>query len=308
MSKEDWTQWAAELETVNKNRPGLPRISIHHAATLKRTIPEGQKRASIILDLESRDMQEQACRSGVVYKGELFTARLYDYNCKVKRCFRCQKFGHSQGTCSAVEVCGFCGGRGHRAAGCTNKDQHQSPSCVGCGGKHPAWDINCRKVQTEREKAKAVRLSLLAKTQKLHELAPPQPRFDTPARQPDYIITEGRKRRANAALADNGSQILVAKPRGRPSGLDTAGRDPKQRNMFQFADTSQVRFGGSPGPNPSQRNSDTGAASSSSSQTLNDNQEPLSQRTWSTQEVDDIMDHDANAQLHREASIPPSHQ
>uniref|UniRef100_T1JDD0 CCHC-type domain-containing protein n=1 Tax=Strigamia maritima TaxID=126957 RepID=T1JDD0_STRMM len=55
------------------------------------------------------------------------------------RCFKCQKFGHTQQSCRFSPACDNCGGADHIANICTAS----SPSCVNCRGAHPASSRQC---------------------------------------------------------------------------------------------------------------------------------------------------------------------
>lgn len=56
---------------------------------------------------------------------------------KIKRCFKCQRFGHVNTNCSHTLRCQWCG-RGHHGDDCTNEY-----SCANCGGNHHAADKKC---------------------------------------------------------------------------------------------------------------------------------------------------------------------
>jgi len=54
------------------------------------------------------------------------------------RCFKCQRFGHGQNSCSRDSVCARCATRGHTADHCSNE-----PKCANCAGDHPAFSRDC---------------------------------------------------------------------------------------------------------------------------------------------------------------------
>ena len=80
-------------------------------------------------------------------------------NCPVRpyvpnpmRCFKCQRYGHSQASCrSSSMVCARCSESGHES-----KDCKKEFKCPGCGGPHAAYSRDCetwkkeKKVQTYR--------------------------------------------------------------------------------------------------------------------------------------------------------------
>ncbi|XP_067144071.1 uncharacterized protein [Centruroides vittatus] len=62
------------------------------------------------------------------------------------RCFKCQRFGHSQTSCRGKSICAQCGTEGHQSAECTN-----TPCCVNCKDAHPAYSWKCPAWQREKE-------------------------------------------------------------------------------------------------------------------------------------------------------------
>ncbi|XP_067123226.1 uncharacterized protein [Centruroides vittatus] len=50
------------------------------------------------------------------------------------RCFKCQRFGHSQTSCRGKSVCAQCWTEGHESTECNS-----TPCCVNCKDTHPAY-------------------------------------------------------------------------------------------------------------------------------------------------------------------------
>src|SRR5277367_4353784 len=66
-------------------------------------------------------------------------------NCPVRpyipnplRCFKCQKYGHSQPSCKGSLVCARCSGKGH-----DSKDCKEPFKCPNCDGPHPSYSREC---------------------------------------------------------------------------------------------------------------------------------------------------------------------
>lgn len=62
------------------------------------------------------------------------------------RCFKCQKFGHSQSTCKHEETCAKCGLKAHGETECIRQQQ-----CVNCKGQHPSFSRDCPAFKQEKE-------------------------------------------------------------------------------------------------------------------------------------------------------------
>ena len=63
-----------------------------------------------------------------------------------RRCFNCQKYGHSKLRCQGTAVCAKCGQEGHEYETCTN-----DPHCLHCNGNHPASSQECPVWKREKQ-------------------------------------------------------------------------------------------------------------------------------------------------------------
>ncbi|GBN83147.1 hypothetical protein AVEN_102044-1 [Araneus ventricosus] len=62
------------------------------------------------------------------------------------RCFKCQRFGHSQTSCRGTLTCARCAEVGHESTGCTAKEK-----CVNCKGDYTSFSRNCLAWKLEKE-------------------------------------------------------------------------------------------------------------------------------------------------------------
>ncbi|XP_067121797.1 uncharacterized protein [Centruroides vittatus] len=62
------------------------------------------------------------------------------------RCFKCQRFGHSQTSCRGKSLCAQCGTEGHDSTECKS-----TPHCVNCKDAHPSYSRKCPAWQREKE-------------------------------------------------------------------------------------------------------------------------------------------------------------
>ncbi|GFV09916.1 RNA-directed DNA polymerase from mobile element jockey [Trichonephila clavipes] len=74
-------------------------------------------------------------------------------NCKIRpyipnplRCFKCQRFGHSQNSCHGQLTCSRCAAVGHSSTDCTLE-----PKCINCSQIHTTDSKFCPKWKTEKE-------------------------------------------------------------------------------------------------------------------------------------------------------------
>ncbi|GBM76577.1 hypothetical protein AVEN_254404-2 [Araneus ventricosus] len=62
------------------------------------------------------------------------------------RCFKCQRFGHSQTNCRGALTCARCAEQGHISQQCTEKEK-----CVNCSGDHTSFSRSCPRWKQEKE-------------------------------------------------------------------------------------------------------------------------------------------------------------
>ncbi|XP_064461913.1 uncharacterized protein LOC135372152 [Ornithodoros turicata] len=63
-----------------------------------------------------------------------------------RRCFKCQRFGHSSQMCRGQQVCPKCAGNDHPPESCS-KEFH----CVNCQGGHPTYSRSCPRWKDEKD-------------------------------------------------------------------------------------------------------------------------------------------------------------
>jgi hypothetical protein len=120
----------------------------------------GRKRGTIIISLLTQALQTEVTRKGLVIGAEWFEARLYSHSLEMKRCFKCQGWGHTQGGCGKQERCGECAGN-HTSRDCPK----ERILCVNCGKNHRAWQIRiCSTFQAYLEETKKRRVEMVMRT------------------------------------------------------------------------------------------------------------------------------------------------
>ena len=99
-----------------------------------------------------------------IYFG-LLSCSVYD-QLYIKRCHKCQGFGHYAKDCSHSTCCGTCASNDHETLNCIHKDSpnvtsfHSCTNCIKAGKtgddtKHPAYSNECSAYRTKQEKLKA---------------------------------------------------------------------------------------------------------------------------------------------------------
>ncbi|XP_055924596.1 uncharacterized protein LOC129956690 [Argiope bruennichi] len=62
------------------------------------------------------------------------------------RCFKCQRFGHSQDSCRGTLICARCAEAGHDSSACTKPEK-----CVNCKDSHTSFSRSCSAWKFEKE-------------------------------------------------------------------------------------------------------------------------------------------------------------
>lgn len=130
---------------------------------------------SVIVRLTSREMVDVAVSLGRLrVAGSAVTVVRSFPHLRVKRCWRCHKFGHIKEKCTVKEAkCGGCGENEHGAL-CSAK-----PKCLNCGGDHRADIFSCptRKRIAETLRLRAVELTNFLNSTTSVPIPSPAPRL-----------------------------------------------------------------------------------------------------------------------------------
>ena len=133
-----------ELEQANRRNLATPKIQKVIWIKGKRSLEPREKdtppprSASLLLYFTREEAQKAAILHGVVLNRQLYTSRIYDQALQTPRCFKCNRWGHTQAACRSKEKCSFCSGE-HFSKDCVK--QNNTPRCPNCQrSDHCAWD------------------------------------------------------------------------------------------------------------------------------------------------------------------------
>jgi hypothetical protein len=201
MDMEKFEEIRAEL--LHDNRPFIPNADIKYIGWLSRAALT-KAASTIIIEFTNPEDANKIIDEGLIWQGEAFQCERYDRQCRLKQCYKCQKYGHIGTQCKANTACGYCAEK-HNSKDCPTKiDKSAARKCAVCKGAHEAWNNRCPVRKTELNKVKAA--------------------YD--ARQPYHFIPSTREKSiservtlgvtpAESAAMINGSQ------RGRPNTNST---------------------------------------------------------------------------------------
>ncbi|KAI9763576.1 MAG: hypothetical protein M1839_006376, partial [Geoglossum umbratile] len=75
------------------NNPNLKRARITYSGWLKRDL-KGKRAFTMVVEFDNPQHADEAILNSLVLGAQLFTCEFYNRSCKLKQCFRCQKYGH----------------------------------------------------------------------------------------------------------------------------------------------------------------------------------------------------------------------
>jgi hypothetical protein len=109
--------------------------------------------SSLVVEFTTREHANRAIREGLVIGACQHDTELYDRGCKLKQCYKCQRYGHIGTQRTADEICGYCA-EPHNTRQCRKKeeDPNSTPKCALCKGPHTAWSNICQTRQTQLAK------------------------------------------------------------------------------------------------------------------------------------------------------------
>lgn len=104
----------------------------------KKDRPLGQS-ASLGIWFNTPEAAKSVIEEGLVV-GQRYIGSVEPYQVELKRCYRCQRFGHLAWSCKERAKCGHCSGQ-HEQRHCPPGSR---PRCSDCNGEHPTGDRRCR--------------------------------------------------------------------------------------------------------------------------------------------------------------------
>lgn len=125
----------------------------------QRALKLNKQYSSLLLDVESAQGANALIREGLVFNGEIKEIELFEPECLITRCYKCQRYGHNAKYCQAAERCSLCAAPGHARNLCPVASQDAQRACVNCTGRHASGSSQCPQQQAQAQKAQKAMLS-----------------------------------------------------------------------------------------------------------------------------------------------------
>jgi hypothetical protein len=98
------------------------------------TISSNEVVSFIIVEFTRPEDANKIIDEGLIWQGEVFQYERYDRQCRLKQCYKCQRYFHIGTQCTAQTVCGYC------AELYSSKDCHTKQTRSPLGSVLPAKD------------------------------------------------------------------------------------------------------------------------------------------------------------------------
>ena len=126
------------IQEILKNNKHIQGNLITQVAWIHgvRSQTAGKKRSSLIVYLATEEARDRVVKDGLTIKGLWHHVKLWAQTLHSPRCFKCNRWGHTQTAWASQTRCGHCAGP-HNTKDCT---QPKKSSCVNCGRRHKAFE------------------------------------------------------------------------------------------------------------------------------------------------------------------------
>jgi hypothetical protein len=94
----------------------------------------------LIIKLINSEMTNRLIKNNLLNYYSHRVCEYFEMKCRIKQCFRCQKYDHVNKVCRNDEKCDFCTCE-HFSFECRTFNEHKK--CVNCVKKHSAWSFQC---------------------------------------------------------------------------------------------------------------------------------------------------------------------
>ncbi|KAI9044910.1 putative RNA-directed DNA polymerase from transposon X-element [Aspergillus affinis] len=136
-----------ENREVWSRKPDIKRVAwLSHLSNHK-----NRKSSALTVEFSDPSHANEAIMKGTIWASDSRITVLYDRNARIRRCFKCQQYGHIEIVCSNKTTCGLCT-EGHETRSCVQRSATGGQGRK-CGEAHAAWSRACTSRPTERNRS-----------------------------------------------------------------------------------------------------------------------------------------------------------
>lgn len=135
-------QEAARKGLLAQNERFNGLVEVIHIGRSARVGQQG-KAGALLIDVSTPQQANLLIDEGVILQSVYHDVEVFDPECLVTRCYKCQGIGHTSRICRKELRCGFCAGRGHGDQNCEVRKGNGHATCPNCEERHPSWASSC---------------------------------------------------------------------------------------------------------------------------------------------------------------------
>jgi hypothetical protein len=131
----------ATIEKIVKQNSTLHKnLNILRVTWTKKVINQRKKYFSLIIEIISSEMTNRLIKKELLNEHTHLVCEYFEKECRIKQCFKCQRYDHVSKTCRNSKKCEQCAQK-HSTKDCRIAIDHRS--CVNCEDKHSTWSFQC---------------------------------------------------------------------------------------------------------------------------------------------------------------------
>ncbi len=148
-SVNTFNQKATIEKIVKQNNTLHKNLDILRVAWTKKIINQRKKFFSLIIEIVSSKMTNRLIKKKLLNEHTHLVCEYFEKECRIKQCFKCQRYDHVSKTCRNSKKCEQCAQK-HSTKDCRIAINHRT--CVNCEDKHSTWNFQCDVKTTKKRR------------------------------------------------------------------------------------------------------------------------------------------------------------
>ncbi len=123
---------------VRQNNTLHKNLNILRVAWTKKVTNQRKKFFSLIIEIVNSEMTNRLIKEKLLNEHTHLICEYFEKECRIKQCFKCQRYDHVSKTCRNSKKCEQCAQK-HSTKDCRIAIDHRS--CANCENKHSTWSF-----------------------------------------------------------------------------------------------------------------------------------------------------------------------
>ncbi len=134
---------------VRQNSTLHKNLDILRITWTKKITNQRKKFFSLIIEIVSSEMTNRLIKEELLNEHTHLICEYFEKECRIKQCFKCQRYDHVSKTCRNSKKCEQCAQK-HSTKDCRIAIDHRS--CANCEDKHSTWSFQCDVKATKKRR------------------------------------------------------------------------------------------------------------------------------------------------------------